>query len=103
MADIMDGSIHSEGWTEIQLNDPGIVAAERRIESGLKRAEHFLPKDLYMEIADSHVGGLSAYIDAAILYGIHTADVIQSIAANPSELSKYYLKNLESEPMEITH
>ena len=41
MADIMDGIVQSEEWAELQMNDPGIKAAESRLHRAMEKAKAF--------------------------------------------------------------
>ena len=92
MADIMDGIEQTDEWTELQMNDPGIKDADRRLNRALEAAEKYIPRKVYAELADAHSGAVAAYSDVAILYGMRVAAVIQSVAANPSELTRFWLE-----------
>ena len=70
MADIMDGIVQSEEWAELQMNDPGIKAAESRLHRAMENARAHLPAEDYMELSDAQTGEVSAHCDVALLYGI---------------------------------
>ena len=92
MADIMDGIEQTDEWTELQMNDPGIKDADCRLNRALEAAEKYIPRKVYAELADAHSGVVAAYSDVSILYGMHVAEVIQAAAANPSELTRFWLE-----------
>ena len=96
MADIMDGIVQSEEWEELQMNDPGIEAAEGRWSRALESAKPYLPRELYNELSDANCGEVSAYSDVAILYGMRVAAVIQAVTANPAELTRFWLEKQEA-------
>ena len=79
MADIMDGIEQTDEWTELQMNDPGIKDADRRLNRALEAAEKYIPRKVYAELADAHSGAVAAYSDVAILYGMRVAAVIQVV------------------------
>lgn len=96
MADIMDGIEQTDEWTELQMNDPGIKAADRRLNSALQRAEAYLPRELYAELSDAHCETVSSYCDVAILYGMRVAAIIQAAVANPAEITGFFLERRET-------
>lgn len=93
MADIMIGIEQTDEWTELQVNDPGIKAAESRLNRALEVAEVHLPREAYMELSDAHCEVVSAYNDIAILYGMRVAEVIRHMTENPAELTRFWLEN----------
>ena len=95
MADIMDGIEQTDEWKELQMNDPGIKAADSRLNRALEAAEKYLPRKGYAELADAHCGVVSAYSDVAILYGMRVAAVIQKVTESPSEMTRYWLERVE--------
>ena len=95
MADIVDGIEQTDEWVELQVNDPGIKAADSRLKSALEAAEKYLPRKVYVELTDAHSGVISACNDVAILYGMRVAAVIQEVTASPSEMSRYLLERVE--------
>ena len=91
MADIMDGIEQTDEWTEIQMNDPGIKAAGSRWNRAMESAKSYLPREIYDELSDANCNEVSAYSDVAILYGIRVSSVIQTVAANPSQMTRFWL------------
>lgn len=92
MSDIMNGVCQSAKWEEIQMSDPGITAAQAELDRARERARAYLPRKVYDDLCDAEGSGAAAYCDAAILYGMHVAATIQAVAANPAELSRYWLQ-----------
>lgn len=92
MADIMNGVAQSDEWGEIQKNDPGITAAQAELDRARERARAYLPREVYDDLCDAEGSDAAAYCDAAILYGMHVAATIQAVAANPAELSRFWLE-----------
>ena len=91
MASIMEGVTGSEEWAAIQTNDPGIQAAETRFSRALAAIRDRISPEEYMELSDAHSEAVTAYSDAATLYGIRVAGVFQSVAARPEDLARFYL------------
>lgn len=95
MADIMAGIEQTDEWTELQMNDPGIKDADRRLNRALEAAEKYIPRKVYAELADAHSGAVAAYSDVAILYGMRVAAVIQAVTANPAAITRFWLERVE--------
>lgn len=91
MASIMEGVTSSEEWAAIQNNDPGIQAAEARFRRALEMIRDRISPEEYVELSDVHSEAVTAYSDAATLYGVRVAGVFQSVAAQPEDLSRFYL------------
>lgn len=91
MASIMEGVTGSEEWTAIQNNDPGIQAAEARFRQALEMIRDRIAPEEYVELSDAHSEAVTAYSDAATLYGVRVAGVFQSVAARPEDLARFYL------------
>lgn len=92
MADIMDGIEQTDEWKELQKSDPGIKAAESRWNQALESTKAYLPRAVYNELSAAQCGEVAAYSDVAILYGIRVAAVIQAVAANPVEMTRFWLE-----------
>lgn len=96
MAEIMDSILQTDEWMEMQLNDPGIKAADSVFEQALDKAKGYIPHDLYVELSDTRCGVIAAYADAAVLYGMNVITTIQRVAANPHELSRFWLQRAQN-------
>lgn len=84
--DIVEAVVTSDGWNDIQQNDPQIKEAEQTFESTIEGcANEGAVYDAAMEL-------VGAYVDAAILYGIHVANTIRSVSADPTALSRYIME-----------
>lgn len=92
MADIMDGIEQTDEWAELQMSDPGIKDADSRLNRAMAAAEKYIPRKVYVELSDAHSGAVAAYSDAAILYGMRVAAVIQAVVANPAEMTRFWLE-----------
>lgn len=97
MADIICNIEQTEEWTELQMNDPGIKDADRRLNRALDAAEKYIPREVYAELADAHSGVVAAYSDIAILYGMRVAAVIQAVTATPSEITRFWLERKQEQ------
>lgn len=95
MADIIGDIEQTKEWTELQMNDPGIKDADRRLNRALEAAEKYIPRKVYAELADAHSGAVAAYSDVAILYGMRVAAVIQAVTANPAAMTRFWLERVE--------
>lgn len=69
-----------------------IKAAENRLKRVMESAKAYLPREVYVELSDAQSENVETYIEPAIMYGIHVAEVIREVSANPTELSRYYLE-----------
>ena len=78
------------------MADIGIKDADSRLNRALKDAEKYIPRKVYAELADAHSGAVAAYSDVAILYGMRVAAVIQAVAANPAELTRFWLERRDA-------
>lgn len=95
MDGIMGVVTQSDGWQEIQMQDPIIVAAEDRFKAAMDKAKGLIPEELYIELSDAHGAALMATGDAGILFGIRVANVIQGVASRPADLSRYTMEQME--------
>lgn len=89
--EIVCGVMDTEMWGKIATEDPRIKAAETEVSTMLSRYCPALPKQQRGKIEDAICEVGSAYTDAAFLYGMHIAKVLQAATANPFEYSAYVL------------
>lgn len=80
----------SDRWDEIQSADPAIRAAEARYNKPVEVIRANMSAEQYIELSDAQTAVISAYSDAAMLYGMHVFTVLQNVAAHPGDLSHYY-------------
>ena len=89
--EIVCGIMDTEMWGKIATEDPRIKAAEAEVSTMLTRYCPALPKQQRGKIEEATCEMGSAYADAAFLYGMHIAQALQAVAANPFEYSAYVL------------
>lgn len=101
MDKLMQSVTETKEWYDIQQEDPQIKQAQDKFYDALDEAGATLPGDLRLKLEDAFFDGTTAYSDAAILYGIHVADVIRAVTASPVELSAYALQRIEQMEREV--
>lgn len=84
--DIVEAVVTSEGWHDILRNDPQIKAAEQAFGAAIEGCAND------GAIYDAALSLAGANVDAAILYGIHVANAIRSVSADPMALSRYIME-----------
>ena len=89
--EIVCGVMDTEMWGKIATEDPRIKAAEAEAKTLLTQYCSSLPKRQRGEIEDAICEVGSAYTEAAFLYGVHIAQALHAVAANPSKYSAYVL------------
>lgn len=97
MDDLMDTLMVSSTWQNVLRSNPQICAAEEELQKHLGRIEENIGKQ-YAFALEGLVSTLeNEVIGAAMLYGLHVADVIRTVSANPGELSQYILDRMAGE------
>ena len=79
--DILTGIICSQAWGREQLNDRRIAENAAQLEKVLHTVSEYVPKAVLSELEDAITNYTGAYEQAAILFGIHTADALREVAA----------------------
>lgn len=79
--DILTGIVCSQAWGREQLNDPRIAENAVQLEKVLHIVSEYVPDALLSELEDAIINYTGAYEQAAILFGIHTADALREVAA----------------------
>ena len=79
--DILTGIVCSRAWGREQLNDPRIAENAARLEKALHIVSEYVPEAVLSELEDAITNYTGAYEQAAILFGIHTADALREVAA----------------------
>lgn len=92
MNEIMDAVIGTEKWEKMQKEDPLILEAWADLRRELGWIESRTSPKYAGELEDMVYSLLSHTSDAAILYGIHVAGVLQAVAADPAILSKHIME-----------
>ena len=79
--DILTGIICSQAWVLEQLNDPGIAENAAQLEKVMCTVSEYLPEEMLAALEDAIANCIGAHEQAAILFGIHTADALREVAA----------------------
>ena len=93
MRDIMGAIVETEEWNRIQFSDPVIQRAEDEFRSLLKQVDS---PEVETKLSDACTALISAFADAATLYGIQVANAIRDIADDPCVLSRFYMERAEA-------
>lgn len=79
--DILTGIVCSQAWGREQLNAPEIVKNAAQLERVMCTVSEYLPEEMLAALEDAITNCIGAHEQAAILFGIHTADALREIAA----------------------
>lgn len=79
---ILTGIVCSQAWGREQLNDPEIVKNAAQLEKVLRIVSEYVPEAVLSKLEDAITNYTGAYEQAAILFGIHTANALQEVAAS---------------------
>ncbi len=79
--DILTGIICSQAWGREQLNDPRIAENAAQLEKVLHTVSGYVSGAVLSELEDAITNCIGAHEQAAILFGIHTADALREVAA----------------------
>ena len=93
MRGIMNGIINADGFNAAQLNDPNIQQADKEFSEIL---EGTVTAKMQEDVFSAHAAVLSAYIQVAVLYGIHIADVLRGAAADIPAFGRGFKKMMEA-------
>lgn len=91
MRELMFSLVQSSEWGQIKRGDPMICESERRFEETKQRIMGQLSIDDENDLFEAIQGIVDAYINAAILFGMRTADALREATARPAALSQYNL------------
>ena len=81
VADILTGIVCSQAWGREQLNNPEIVKNSAQLERVTCTVSEYLPEEMLAALEDAITNCIGAHEQAAILFGIHTADALREVAA----------------------
>ena len=81
VADILTGIVCSQAWGREQLNNPEIVKNAAQLERVMCTVSEYLPEEMLAAREDAITNCIGAHEQAAILFGIHTADALREVAA----------------------
>ena len=79
--DILTGIVCSQAWGREQLNNPEIVKNSAQLERVMCTVSEYLPEEMLAALEDAITNCIGAHEQAAILFGIHTADALREVAA----------------------
>ena len=79
--DILTGIVCSQAWGREQLNNPEIVKNAAHLERVMCTVSEYLPEEMLAALEDAITNCIGAHEQAAILFGIHTADALREVAA----------------------
>ena len=79
--DILTGIVCSQAWGREQLNNPEIVKNAAQLERVMCTVSEYLPEEMLAALDDAITNCIGAHEQAAILFGIHTADALREVAA----------------------
>ena len=79
--DILTGIVCSQAWGREQLNNPEIVKNAAQLERVMCTVSEYLPEEMLAALEDAITNCIGAHEQAAILFGIHTADALREVAA----------------------
>ena len=79
--DILTGIVGSQAWGREQLNNPEIVKNAAQLERVMCTVSEYLPEEMLAALEDAITNCIGAHEQAAILFGIHTADALREVAA----------------------
>lgn len=78
--DILTGIVCSQAWGREQLNDPEIVKNSAQLERVMCTVSEYLPEEMLAALEDAIINCIGAHEQAAILFGIHTAEALREVA-----------------------
>lgn len=89
--ELMFALAQTKEWAHIEREDPMICESERRFEAAKERIVGKLSVDDENDLSEAMQSVISAYTNAAILFGMKTADALREATAQPATLSQYNL------------
>lgn len=94
MDDVMDTLTTSSAWQQVLATDARLCAADEVIRKHLDWIRKSVSEQYAFDLEDCINTWGDALTDAAILYGLHVADVIRTVPAMPGELSQHILDRI---------
>ncbi len=96
MDDIMDAIMQTDAWQDAQNNNEIIMIAQQRLLEVIAKVEKYLPRELQGELEDAICAQDAAYSEAGVLFGIHAAEAIRTVSANPEQLFKHMAASMRT-------
>ncbi len=97
---VVDGIMQTKKWDKIAREDPQIAEAESKLNAIMEAVSAKVTKTVFDELENAVVFAENAYTDAAVLYGMHVAQLLQMTAANPSAYSAYVLSLMRGQEVQ---
>ncbi len=88
--EIIDVIMQTQEWEKIRQNDLRIQTAKKQYEAALQKLD--MPKDVFDELNSAVLILEEASADAATLYGVRIAGIIQEVLNNPLVFSQMFLE-----------
>ena len=89
--ELIDVLMQTKDWENIRRNDPRIQAGKARLQAAIVGISDEVADSLLDELKDAVMDLQEASSDAATLYGIRVAGVIQNVIDNPMLFSQLFL------------
>lgn len=91
MDNLVGAIVNSDVWDQEQRQNPEIQDALKTMEKELEQIRGLVPDEAIGRIEDATFGYSTAFCTAAILCGMHVANIIRDVSARPSDLSQFIL------------
>lgn len=88
--ELMEIIMQAEEWEKIRRNDVRIQTAKKQYEVALKKLD--TPKAILDELDSAVLALEEAGADAATLYGVRIAGIVQNVLNNPLVFSQMFLE-----------
>lgn len=88
--ELFDVLVQTEEWKKIRRNDIRIQTAKKQYEAALRKLD--MPKAILDELDSAVLALEEASADAATLYGIRIAGIIQEVLDNQLVFSQMFLE-----------
>lgn len=95
MDDMLGFLTQTDEWARICNEDPQIQAEEANLKAVVERVKPLVSKELWDELYGAVASEESAYIGAAILFGMRVPDMIRNGAARQIEVSQHILERIQ--------
>lgn len=97
MDDFIEVLVVSGAWQDILTTDPQICDADKVFLEHLDCLKERVSLQYALALEDLVTDYINTVSKAAILYGLHVADVIRTVSASPGELSQYILDRIAAD------
>ena len=94
MDDLISGITQTDEWAAIERNDPFIQSAANALSEALETLRESVPREVVDELQRRADDQAFAYINAAMLYGIHVAIALLDASTRPGDLSRHIMQRM---------